>query len=102
MARLKKTAGRPAVAAVDFPATPAGLAIGAANARQFATRRGVLPIGVELYVVTEVNLFRLLTDLLAKLISKAGAHVLAARRCHLQAPRPPSALSPPTSAVWTG
>src|SRR5262249_21912000 len=80
-----ETAGRPAVLAVDRSASPACFAVSAADAGQLAARGGVLPVGVELEVVAEVNLLRLGADPLAELVAERRARVLAARHRDLQA-----------------
>ena len=73
VAGFEQAAGRPAVGAIDPPAAPAGLAIGAADARQLAAGGGLLPIRIELQVVAEVDFLGLCTDALAKLVAKASS-----------------------------
>src|SRR5262249_39784809 len=63
---LEVAARGPAVGAVDLAAAPAGLTIGAGNARELAAVGSAFPVRVELQVIAEVDFFRLVPELLAE------------------------------------
>src|SRR5262249_9489998 len=81
----EEPAGRPPGGAVDFAPPPARLAVGAGEARQLAAVGAVPPARVELQVIAEVHLLRLLAEPLAETVVEVRPGVGAGRDRHLQA-----------------